>query len=415
MDISSIVASLAHRKQHPVSPARTVGIIGGGQLGMLLCQAARRLGVHTTVLTNESTGPAIHAADRVLTAPLHDPPALEELIDRSDVITFELEAVPGAALDRLREASGQGRVAVNPGIDVLALLKDKGLQKKWLMKQGFPTLPFLLIDHDTGADAIAHSGFSAPLVQKARQGGYDGKGVQILRDPSELDRLWPTPSLIEPALEACIEVGVVVARDAAGRLGAYPPVTMQFDPDLNAVSTVTSPGALATGLQERCRSIACAAVTALGTAGVFAVELFLTERGDVFINEISPRVHNSGHLTIDGFKHDQFEQHIRAVTGRELAPVVPRAPAAVMLNLLYTARMANAHTGAPYTMALDARGLTRLHWYGKREARPGRKMGHITALGTSPAVALERAHAGLAHLRGNGFRPPLGEQQAAAS
>jgi 5-(carboxyamino)imidazole ribonucleotide synthase len=206
-----------------------------------------------------------------------------------------------------------------------------------------------------------------------------------------------------------------VARDVAGNLSAYPPVTMVFDPDLNAVSTVISPGALEPAIQASCTTIACDAVAALGAVGVFAVELFLSEQGELYINEISPRVHNSGHLTIDAFKHDQFEQHIRAISGRPLAPTLPRAPAAVMLNLLYEDSMAAAHTGIPYTMALDARDHTTLHWYGKPEARSGRKMGHITALGISPAIALERAYAGLARIRSADFHPPVDARQAAAS
>ena len=273
----------------------------------------------------------------------------------------------------------------------------------------------MLVDETVGADDLSSGDITPPLVQKVRQGGYDGRGVQILREQAELAQLWPVPSVIEPALNDVTEVAVVVARDAAGDISAYPPVTMVFDPALNSVSTVTSPGELDADVQARCHTIACDAVTALDTVGVFAVELFLTDEDEIYINEISPRVHNSGHLTIDAFEHDQFEQHMRAISGRPLAPLLPRAPAAVMLNLLYDDSQAGAHTGPPYTMALDDGEHTTLHWYGKPEARPGRKMGHITALGMTTDIALGRARDGLAHLRSKQFRPLVESQQAAVS
>ena len=391
-----------------------VGIIGGGQLGMLLCQAARRLDIHTTVLTDDPTGPAVHTADELLVAGLDDQQAVAELISKSDVITFELEAIPDVTLESLQQAVQRGQVTVNPSVATLARLKDKGLQKTWLSESGLPTLPFLLVDDTVTPGELESGDISPPLVQKARQGGYDGKGVQILREKAQLSQLWPVPSVIEPALHNAIEVAVVVARDSTGNISAYPPVTMIFDPGLNAVSTVTSPGELDPGVQERCHRIARDAVTALGAVGVFAVELFLSEQGELYINEISPRVHNSGHLTIDAFKHDQFEQHIRAITGRPLAPMSSHAPAAVMLNLLYDDSQAAAHTGAPYAVALDKQEHTTLHWYGKPDARPGRKMGHITALGMTPEIALERAREGLAHLGSKDFHPPVEAKQAAA-
>ena len=398
-----------------MAPVQRVGIIGGGQLGMLLCQAGRRLGLHTTVLTDDATGPAIHTADEILVAKLDDLEAVATLIERSDVVTFELEAIPDVTLNLINDAGDQQQVLAHPSTEVMTRIKDKGLQKSWLRDAGLPTLPFALTDADTLADEDGVGGISLPLVQKARQGGYDGKGVQILRSAEQLEQLWPVPSVIEPALQDCVEVAVVVARDSSGEISAFPPVTMEFDPQLNAVSTVVSPGLLEESVQQSCMTIARNAVQDLGSVGVFAVELFVTQDNDVFINEVSPRVHNSGHLTIDGFEHDQFEQHMRAVSGRSVAPTLSRAPSAVMLNLLYDDSMIAAHTGAPYAMSLDEHEHTTLHWYGKPEARPGRKMGHITALGNSTEVALERARAGLARIQAGDLDPPESEKQAVAS
>jgi len=407
------VTHSSNNAQGDAAPVKKVGIIGGGQLGLLLCQAGRRIGLHTTVLTDDATSPAVHSADDVLVAQLDDSAAVTTLIQQCDVVTFELEAIPDVTLDKLQTAIDQALVMTHPSVEVMTCIKDKGLQKTWLSDARLPTLPFALIDAKTQADSGGVGGIDLPLVQKARQGGYDGKGVQILRTAEELEELWPVPSVIEPALHNCVEVAVVVARDVDGMISAYPPVTMEFDPQLNAVSTVISPGLLAPEVQKSCRTIASEAVNALGSVGVFAVELFLTQDGELYINEISPRVHNSGHLTIDGFAHDQFEQHMRAVSGHPVAAIESRAPAAVMLNLLYDDSMVAAHTGAPYALALDEH--VTLHWYGKPEARPGRKMGHINALGDSTEAALERARAGLAKIQSGDLNPPKAETQAVAS
>ncbi|MCB1842532.1 MAG: ATP-grasp domain-containing protein [Halioglobus sp.] len=391
---------------------RWLGIIGSGQLGMLLCDAARALDIRTMVLSDDPAAPAIYSADAVLVASMQDPRALASMLQQCDTITFEFEAVPDTTLERLSRAVARGSVSVHPAVATLQRLKDKGLQKTWLRESQLPTLPFTLTDADTAADELRAGAIQPPLVQKTRQGGYDGKGVQILLEDADLAKLWPVPGLIEPALIGCTEVAVVVARDTLGTTLAYPPVSMAFDDRLNAVSTVTYPAEVAPDIRAACTGIAERAVNALAAAGVFAVELFVTASGDIFINEISPRVHNAGHLTLTAFEHDQFEQHVRAVMGLPLAPIKPLAPAAVMLNLLYDDSMAPAHTGEPYNMELEPQVM--LHWYGKQEARDGRKMGHITALGDSPTAALALAHAGLARIRSGELRPARLREQANA-
>lgn len=376
-----------------------LGIIGAGQLGMLLCHAARRLGVRTVVLTPDAAAPGVHVADAALVAATDDADALEQLIASATVITFEFEDVPDTVLARLQAAVDAGRVRVYPEVSVLARLKDKGLQKTWLAETSLPTLPYVLAEPDIDAAALRAGPVTPPLVQKARRGGYDGKGVQILRGDADLARLWPVPSVVEVAVEGCREVGVVIARDGAGELRAYPPVEMDFDPEWNSVYHVATPVALPPDIAARCASVARDAVDALGSRGIFAVELFVTDDQQVFINEISPRVHNSGHLTIEAYGCDQFEQHVRAVIGLPLAAVTPRAPAAVMLNLLYEDDMAPAAAPRPYSAVLAEKPLTVLHWYGKTELRRGRKMGHITALGDTVAAATASAEDGLTRLR----------------
>ena len=383
-----------------------IGILGGGQLGMMLCEAARRLGVTVTVVTDDPTSSAVYIADQSIVAPLDDLSAVARLIEASDVVTFELEAIPDETLDFLEQAQAKGEIEVHPGVSTLRLIKDKGLQKTWLQDQGLPTLPFMLADEDVDEDAVLQSGFRSPLVQKTRRGGYDGKGVQMLLGPEALSDLWPVASVIEPALEGCLEVAVVVTRAESGEISVYPPVTMLFDAHLNAVSTVISPGDLSETQRTECIEVATRAIQALDAAGVFAVELFISASGEIFINEISPRVHNSGHLTMEGFRCDQFEQHLRAISGRPIAPTEARAPVAVMLNLLYEDRLSRAHTGAPYTIRLQEEGQVTVHWYGKKEARLGRKMGHVNALGDTTEEALAHANSGLDRLQSDTFQPP---------
>lgn len=369
--------------------------MGGGQLGMFLCQRARELGVATTVMEANPSGSALPYADESIVAELGDPEALERLIAASDVVTFELEAIPDESLARLREAEADGRIAVRPSADTLALFKDKGVQKRWLAEQGLPSLPFLDVSGGRVPDALERGDWTLPVVQKAHRGGYDGRGVQLLRTLADLETLWDVPSYLEPALDPCRELSVVVARDTAGTLRAYPPVSMTFDERYNAVYSVSSPAQAEPALVERAREIALEAIGRLDTPGVFAVELFIDPQDRVTINEISPRVHNSGHLGIEGFDHDQFEQHVRAVMDMNLQETTAAAPAAVMLNILYDERLRDACPRRPGVVEVPGETPVRIHWYGKSPGQAGRKMGHLTATGNDVPSAMTAAESAL--------------------
>jgi 5-(carboxyamino)imidazole ribonucleotide synthase len=372
--------------------SRRLGIMGGGQLGMFLCQSARTLGMESIVHEANPAGSALPYADKTIVASLDDLAAVRRLTEASDVITFELEAIPDESLKLLRAAESRGEIRVRPSIDTLARFKDKGIQKAWLQAEGLPTLPSLTVQDGTIPGPLRDGRWTLPVVQKAHRGGYDGRGVQLLRSRDDLDRIWDVPSYLEPALDPCRELSVVVARDGRGELAAYPPVSMTFDARYNAVFSVSSPARAPDALVREADRIAREAVGRLDTPGVFAVELFIDPDDHVTINEISPRVHNSGHLTIEGFEASQFDQHVRAVMGLPLAPVVPRAPAAEMFNLLYDDGFRDACPSRP---GLTDTGDAVIHWYGKSVGQAGRKMGHITATGPdSGAVqaAAERAY-----------------------
>jgi len=376
-----------------------LGILGGGQLGLFLCQAAARLNIQTMVLEPNPKGSAVQAADRAIVASLDDLEAIQQLIDNCDVITFELEAIPDESLELLTAAEHRGDVHVRPGAETLALFKDKGVQKDWLSREKLPTLPYLPVENGILPRELITGEWSLPVVQKAHRGGYDGKGVQLLRTEVDLENLWSVPSYLEPALQPCREIGVVVVRDLQGRLLAYPPVSMAFDDRYNAVHSVTSPGQLSPGLAEEARKLALQAIGKLGSPGVYAVELFVAGESAVTINEISPRVHNSGHLTMEGFEHSQFEQHVRAVMGLPLAEISPLTPFAVMLNLLYEDGLESVCPDQPRELHLNGATPVSVHWYGKSTGQAGRKMGHLTAVGNDREQVTLAAEQTLAMLR----------------
>ncbi len=362
---------------------------------MYLCQAARSLGVKATVLMPRHQESASYEADAVIAANLDDPVALKHLIAASDVITFEWESIPDETLQVLQAAVERFEVRVHPGLETLRLLRDKGSQKEWLVKEGLPTLPYSVVTPGAGFSLAGQEPGTLPLVQKSRRGGYDGKGVQMIRSPQDLENLWPVPSVFEPLLENCREAAVIVARAWDGEIASYPAVSMEFDDRFNAVASVTSPAAMPVELQRTCEAVARRAVARLGAAGVFAVEFFIDEEARVYINEISPRVHNSGHLTMEAFAASQFEQHVRAVMGLPLAPVARRSSAAVMLNILFDSTWEDQCKPQSGKLQVEAGPETRLHWYGKSKGTEGRKMGHVTALGPSAALAAAKARRAL--------------------
>ncbi|NRB70844.1 MAG: ATP-grasp domain-containing protein [Xanthomonadales bacterium] len=366
---------------------RRLGIMGGGQLGMFLCQEASKLGFHSTILEANPAGSAVPYADQVITAGLGDLEAVQQLIDASDVITFELEAIPDESLALLDQAVAAGKLRVYPDTRTLSRFKDKGIQKAWLEETGLPTLPYLTVTQGQVPDALGQDPWTLPVVQKAHRGGYDGKGVQLLRTEADLAGLWAVPSYLEPALDPCLEIGVVVARGRDGELQCYPPVSMDFDARYNAVHAVSSPAEVAPELVARCEQIARQAIASLDTPGVFAVELFVDPAGEVTINEISPRVHNSGHLGLEGFEHSQFEQHVRAVMGLPLAPITAAADAAVMVNILYDEGLKAACAPTPGVEHRLGDCPVAIHWYGKSTGQAGRKMGHLTALAADTSRA----------------------------
>ncbi len=364
----------------------TVAIIGAGQLGYMLCEAARNIGVRTVVITPDADGPALRIADATIVVERLDEAGLAARIAAAaDVVTFEFEAVPLALLDALDACD---TITVRPATGIIRLIQNKARQKNWMAEHGIPTLPYLVIDEVPADPAELLGEFPFPFVQKTQTGGYDGYGVQKITHDSQLKNFWQAPSLLEPLIDLETEIAVVVARGVDGATRVFAPVRMEADPDLNVMDVVVVPAGLPDEVLASAERIATDVVAKLDGVGVFAVEMFLTPDGELLVNEIAPRVHNTGHHTLVACRTSQFEQHMRAVAGLPLGdPAMTHA--AVLRNLLYTDKLAPL-MGQPPGQIDTGDPCVKIYWYGKIAAKPFRKMGHITGYDMSPDEAHSR-------------------------
>jgi 5-(carboxyamino)imidazole ribonucleotide synthase len=363
-------------------PVARIGIIGGGQLGRMMVMAAQRLGCTCVVLDPTPGSPAGQVAGHQIVGDYHDPAKLRELAASCDVTTFDIEDIDAETLIALER---EGR-RIHPAPGVLAVIQDKLTQKQALADAGIPTSPFVPLPKPS-PEALAAFGY--PLVQKARRGGYDGRGVAVMRAPEEADRLLPVPSLVERFVTAEKELAVLVVRGQDGECRCYAPVEMCFRPGENVLDMLLAPADIAPETAAAAEELARRTVCALGGVGVFGIEMFLTADGALLVNEVAPRTHNSGHHTIEANVTDQFEQHLRAVVGLPLGSTEQLSPAA-MINLLG----APGHRGRPLIRGLSA-ALTIpgvcVHIYGKAATTPLRKMGHVTVLERDVARARAKA------------------------
>jgi 5-(carboxyamino)imidazole ribonucleotide synthase len=360
------------------NPVAHIGIIGGGQLGRMMAMAARRMGCAVSVIDPTPDSPAGQLADQQIVAAFDDQEAMRSLVEACDVTTFEIETIDVTGLIELEEAGH----AIYPPPLLLAQLQDKLLQKELLKEADLPTATFM----DAGElSAEIFADFGYPLVQKARRGGYDGRGVAVLKTEDDFDNHLPVPSYIERYVTAEKELSVLVVRSRDGSSRCYPVVEMTVHSEQNVLDTLVSPARVSDQIALTAEMIAKRAINEMDGVGVFGVEMFLTENEDILINEIAPRTHNSGHHTIEACVTDQFEQHLRAVMGLPLGSVEQLSPA-VMLNLLGAPGSQGAVKLSGLTEALMIPGVS-VHLYGKAETRPYRKMGHATILNQNLEIA----------------------------
>ena len=365
-----------------IMPGATLGVMGGGQLGAMFAMAAKRMGYRVEAFSDSADCPAAHHCDRVHVGAYDDPAALVAMARGLDVLTFEFENVSAVALRALA-----GVVPVRPASEVLVTTQDRGREKAFLLREGFACAPHRLVrSREELHAAVAAVGL--PAVVKTAAFGYDGKGQQKLdagAGPQEIDAAWNSLGACVLIVEAWVdfqcEISVVAARGLDGSTAVFAPTRNHHRHHILDISSV--PAGLPAAVLDAAREMAAAVLEKLDVVGVACVEFFVTRDGRVLVNEIAPRPHNSGHLTISACETSQFEQQVRAICGLPLGSTRQLAPAA-MANLLGDCWK----NGQPdWAAALTVPGVSLL-LYGKGEPRPGRKMGHLTALADSVDEAI---------------------------
>ncbi len=352
---------------------KKVGILGGGQLGKMLCQEASKLGIRLNILEKDNSFPAAGVCPDFTYGDFKNYDDVLAFGRQMDVITVEIEAVNTEALHQLEKEGKE----VYPQPALLDLIKDKGTQKTWYADQELPTSPFeLFADADAVHVAVAEGKWTIPFVQKTRKDGYDGQGVEVVRSESDLDSLLDAPCLVESLADIDKEIAVIVSRSVSGELKSFPVVEMEFHPTANLVEFLFSPSSISEAKKEEAKRIAESIADNMGIVGLLAVELFLNKDGSIWINEVAPRPHNSGHQTIEGNVTSQYAQHIRAILDLPLGDTAERG-ASVMVNILGEDNYKGKAYYEGLSDCLEISGAN-IHLYGKADTKPFRKMGHAT-------------------------------------
>lgn len=363
-----------------ISPGATLGVLGGGQLGRMFAIAARRLGYRIHVFCPEADSPAAPVADRTFVAPYDDLEQVRAFARSVDVVTFEFENVPSATSDACAEW-----VPVRPDGKVLHITQQRLREKGFLRHHGFPVTPFQAIHSQEDLETAARD-LGLPGVLKTASFGYDGKGQRTIRSTAELPEAFAGLGGAEGIYEAFVdfaqEVSVVGARTLDGEFAAFP--VFENVHRHHILDVTVSPARIPPALETAARELSRGILEALDVIGLLTVELFVTRDGRLIVNELAPRTHNSGHLTLDACITCQFEQQVRAVCGLPLGSTELKNPAA-MANLLGDVW---THGEPRWAQALSNPRL-KLHLYGKASARPGRKMGHITATADTSEAAIQ--------------------------
>ena len=364
--------------ERPIQPGATLGVLGGGQLGAMFAAAAKRMGYRVESLSDSADCPCARHCDRVHVVDYANRDRLVEIARTLDVLTFEFENIPVAAARAMQEA-----VPVRPAPEVLHTTQDRAREKAFLTERGFACAPHRIVCSRTDLDAAVDA-VGVPCVLKTAAFGYDGKGQRKIASATDIGPAWdalgPQACVLEGWVDFDCEISVVAARGLDG-------ATAVFEPSRNAhanhiLDVASVPAGLPAAVTDVARETAARILEELGVVGVACVEFFVSRSGAVLVNEIAPRPHNSGHLTIDACETSQFEQQVRAICGLPLGSTRQLAPAA-MANLLGDCWRA----GEPdWAAALAVPGVS-LHLYGKHAPRPGRKMGHLTAVADSVEAA----------------------------
>jgi len=359
-----------------------LGILGGGQLGRMLIQEAINYNVNIHILDPDKNAPCRKLCNHFECGSLSDYDTVYNFGKGLDMITIEIEKVNVDALEKLEDEG----VLVYPQSRVIRLIQDKGLQKQFFKQNDIPTAAFQLISNK---EALANTSLRLPYVQKLRRDGYDGKGVKMIRTAEDLAIAFEEPSLVEEIVDFEKEIAVIVARNDRGEVKTFPMVEMEFNAQANLVEFLISPSTYSFEIQQQAEELAKKIANDLQIVGLLAVEMFLTREGEILVNELAPRPHNSGHHTIEGNYTSQFGQHLRAIFNLPLGNTEARANA-VMINLLGE----DGYEGlAKYEGVEEVLGLdgVYVHLYGKKYTKPFRKMGHVCVVHHDRETAIANA------------------------
>ena len=361
-----------------------LGILGGGQLGKMMLYSTRKFDIRTKVLDPSPEAPAQYGANEFQVGSLQDYDTVMAFADDCDTVCIEIEAVNVQAL---RDLSAQGK-KVHPNPDSLELIQDKTKQKQFYADHNIPTSRFEMVSGKAEFEA-ARDRWPIPFVWKAATGGYDGFGVVVCRSEEDVQHIPDAPGMLEAFVDFELEVSVIVARNESGEVKTFPVADQEFHPTANQVEYVLCPSVLTQEMQHKAEEIAIKTAEAYDICGLLAVELFITANGEILVNEVAPRPHNSGHHTIEACYTSQFEQHVRAVLDLPLGSTELKA-AGVMANLVGAEGYSGDVVYQGYDELLGEPGVN-IHIYGKAQTRPFRKMGHVTVVAKDRDEARKRA------------------------
>lgn len=379
-----------------------VGILGGGQLGRMLLQAAANYPVETFVMENDAHCPAAHLCHHFVKGNIQDFEAVYNFGKNLDAITIEIETVNVDALEKL-ESEG---VKVFPKSNAIKIIKNKILQKQFYKAHQIPSPEFIITEN---LPQLQQQAAFLPAVHKIAQGGYDGRGVQVVRTAADIAKGFDAPSVLEKMVNIKKEIALMVAMNEKGETAIYPSVEMFFDPVLNLLDFQVSPAQILENALWKAEALALRVVKELKSPGIFAVEMFIDKNDEVWVNETAPRVHNSGHHTIEGNYSSQFDMLWRVILGYPLGNTEPILPSAIV-NVLGAENFSGkaVYKGLPEVLKLDN---VFVHLYGKAETKPGRKMGHVTILSNERQELIHTAMKIKKMLRVESEAPnPKGEQ-----
>ena len=348
-----------------------IGMLGGGQLGRMTLQEAYNLNLHIDILDPSPNAPCKTLANQFVCGDFKDFDTVYNFGKDKQVLTIEFEDVNAEALAKLEEEG----VQVYPQARVLKIIQDKGLQKEFYQENNIPSSPFQLIKDKRELEQT-HLNF--PLFQKLRKSGYDGYGVQSIKSQQELSKAFDSPSILEEAVDLDKELSVIVARNKSGETAHFPLVELEFNSEANMVEFLFSPASVSEEIEKKAYELAKKVIEKLDMVGLLAVEMFLDRSGNLMVNEVAPRAHNSGHQSIEGNYTSQFAQHLRAILNLPLGNTAIKE-AAVMLNLLGEKEANGEAIYLGMDKALEHPGVYP-HLYGKELVKPFRKMGHITVV-----------------------------------